>query len=234
MASWRKQIAGRLRRGVGVNPVRSGVSREAAFLTALFLKLRGAELGPDVRISPLCRVFGAGSVVVGQGSEILRFSTLDGAPGERRKITLGAWCRLKENVWLAAYGGQIDIGDRVLIGRNSVIHGHGGVSIGSHSMFGPGCMVFSNDHLVAPGKIFQELGHTCLPTRIGENVWVGAGVIVTGGSVIEEETVVAAGSVVHGHLERGFLYSGAPARRLKSVAEMAPADGVRVQKWSLS
>jgi len=169
-------------------------------------------------------VFGAESVKLGNRTEILRNCTIDGTPGAREAIALGAGCRLKENVWLAAYGGRIEIGERVLIGRNVVIQGHGNVTIGAHTMIGPGSMIFSSDHLVAPDGIFQDMGNEFLPTLVAENVWLGSGVIVLGGSVVERNVVVAAGSVVKGRLESGFIYGGTPARKLRSIAEMAYSD----------
>jgi acetyltransferase-like isoleucine patch superfamily enzyme len=217
----------------GVNPARSGVPYPVALLTRLLLYVRGARVGRDVRISISCRVFAAKSISIGDESEILRNSTIDGCPRECGSVKIGHKCRLKENVWIASYEGAIEIGDRVLIGRNSVIHGHGGVNLGDDTMLGPGCMIFSSDHLVLPGRVFQDLGHVNLPTQIGGNVWLGAGVIVTGGSTIDDDVVVAAGSVVHGHLSSGMVYGGSPAKALKKLSDIEARDPDVIRRWEM-
>lgn len=217
----------------GVNPVRSGVSRPAAALGRMLLRLRGVHVGKDVRVSLSCRVFAAKSISIGAGTEILRNSTIDGCPSGRGPIRIGCACRLKENVWIAAYEGRVELGDRVLVGRNCVIHGHGGVTVGDNTMLGPGCMIFSSNHVVLPGQIFQDLGHANLATTVGRNVWLGAGVIVTGGSSIGDDVVVAAGSVVLGTLESGCLYGGTPARPLKRLSEIPPHDPSTTRRWGV-
>lgn len=221
-----------LKRG-GVNPARSGVPHTAAVLNRMLLRLRGVQVGKNVRVSLACQIFAAKSICIGDGTEILRNSTIDGCATTTGMIRIGRACRLKENVWIAAYDGGVEIGNRVLVGRNCVIHGHGGVTLGDNTMLGPGCMVFSSDHVVSPGQIFQDLGHVDLATTIGLNVWLGAGVIVTGGSVIGNNVVVAAGSVVHGELQSGYLYGGTPARPLKELSEITPHDPSKTRRWGV-
>lgn len=218
---------------VGANPVRSGVSGFSARLSATLLRLRGVRIARYAKISLHCRVFAGQSVKIGENTEILRNCTIDGSKNVRSAIVIGRSCRIKENVWLASYEGTILIGNNVLIGRNSVIHGHGGVTLGDSVMLGPGCMIFSNEHIVRPGAIFQELGHVNLATKIGRNVWLGAGVVVTGGSIIGDDIVVAAGSVVHGRLDRAGLYGGTPVKFLKRLEDMKAVKAEDVRHWNL-
>lgn len=58
--------------------------------------------------------------------------------------------------------------------------------------------------------------HGC---TVGNRVLIGIGAIVLDGAVIEDEVVVAAGSVVAPRkvLESGYLYIGAPARRIRPL-----------------
>ena len=53
--------------------------------------------------------------------------------------------------------------------------------------------------------------------KIGNDVWLGCGVRVLSGSVIEDRVIVAAGAVVKGNLESGYLYGGVPVRKLKKL-----------------
>jgi acetyltransferase-like isoleucine patch superfamily enzyme len=39
------------------------------------------------------------------------------------------------------------------------------------------------------------------------------------GSSTDDDVVVAAGSVVHGHLEHGWIYGGVPAKKIKPIPD---------------
>lgn len=62
---------------------------------------------------------------------------------------------------------------------------------------------------------------------IGDNVWLGGGVIVCPGVTIGADTVVGAGSVVTKDLPSGVLAVGSPARVIRTLepgeGEQAPA-----------
>jgi len=55
------------------------------------------------------------------------------------------------------------------------------------------------------------------PTRIGDNCWLGANVIVTSGVTIGERCVIGANSVVTHDIEPFTIAAGAPARTLRRV-----------------
>jgi len=54
------------------------------------------------------------------------------------------------------------------------------------------------------------------PVEIGNNVWLGAGVIITGGMRVGSGVVVGAGSVVTKDLKDDGVYAGVPAKFIKS------------------
>jgi acetyltransferase-like isoleucine patch superfamily enzyme len=55
------------------------------------------------------------------------------------------------------------------------------------------------------------------PTRVGDNCWLGANVVVTSGVSIGERCVIGANSVVTGDLEPLSVAAGAPARTLRRI-----------------
>ena len=55
------------------------------------------------------------------------------------------------------------------------------------------------------------------PTRIGDNVWLGAGAVVTGGVTIGDRSVIGAGSVVTQDIPGGVVAAGTPARVLREI-----------------
>ena len=54
---------------------------------------------------------------------------------------------------------------------------------------------------------------------VGDNVWLGAGVIVCPGVTIGDDTVVGAGAVVTRDLPAGVVAMGVPARVLREIGE---------------
>lgn len=133
-------------------------------------------------------------------------------------------CRLEAGVQLDAWGGRIELGHRVFIGPYTVIYGHGGVEIGDDVLISMHCRVLSSNHSIpVPGTLIRSQADELLPTSIGKDVWLGAGVTVLGGVSIGEGCVVGAGAVVSQSLPAGSIAIGVPARIVGSRAARAPS-----------
>jgi acetyltransferase-like isoleucine patch superfamily enzyme len=133
-------------------------------------------------------------------------------PGAGR-ITVGADCSLAAGVVLAAYGGRIELDRWVHVGPYSTISGHAGVSIGEGTLIAMHCRILSSNHTIPPlGTLIRSQPDVLLPTRIGRDVWLGAGVTVLGGVTIGDGCVVGAGAVVTKDLAPGVIALGVPAR----------------------
>ena len=91
------------------------------------------------------------------------------------------------------------------------------VEIGDHCMFANGCFVTDGNHRFDdPEKPVPWQGFTSKgPTRIGDNVWCGAGVVVTSGVTIGERCVIGANSVVTTDIPPFSIAAGAPAKVLR-------------------
>jgi maltose O-acetyltransferase len=68
----------------------------------------------------------------------------------------------------------------------------------------------------APRRDGWEYGR---PITIGDNVWLGGGVIVCPGVTIGDDTVVGAGAVVTRDLPAGVVAVGNPARVLRDLGD---------------
>jgi acetyltransferase-like isoleucine patch superfamily enzyme len=55
------------------------------------------------------------------------------------------------------------------------------------------------------------------PTRVGDNVWCGANVVITSGVTIGERSVIGANSVVTTDLPPRSIAAGAPAKVLRTI-----------------
>lgn len=112
------------------------------------------------------------------------------------KIIVGHKVETTGEVVFQAHSGEITIGDRCYFNRNSVLCSHEHIMIGNHCLFGPNVLIYDHDHVFNNGVVTNEYrGEDVL---IGDNCWIGAGVIILKGSVIGEGSVIGAGSVISG------------------------------------
>jgi acetyltransferase-like isoleucine patch superfamily enzyme len=95
------------------------------------------------------------------------------------------------------------------------------VEIGAHCMFANGCFVSDGDHRFDdPDKPVPWQGFTTKgPTWVGDNVWCGAHVVITGGVTVGERCVIGANSVVTHDIPAFSVAAGAPARVLKRIGD---------------
>ena len=86
------------------------------------------------------------------------------------------------------------------------------VEIGDHCMFANGCFVTDGAHRFDdPDRPVPWQGFTTKgPTRVGDNVWCGANVVVTSGVTIGERCVIGANSVVTRDIPAFSIAAGAP------------------------
>jgi acetyltransferase-like isoleucine patch superfamily enzyme len=100
-----------------------------------------------------------------------------------------------------------------------MVASHELVEIGDHCMFANGCFVSDSSHRFDdPDKPVTWQGFTSKgPTRIGDNCWFGANVVVTSGVTIGERCVIGANSVVTRDIPPRTIAAGSPAKVLKEI-----------------
>jgi acetyltransferase-like isoleucine patch superfamily enzyme len=128
---------------------------------------------------------------------------------------------LEPGVWLTAPGaGRIKIGSGTFLNMGVMVASLELVEIGDHCMFANHCFIsdaahrFEDPVTPVPWQGFTTKG----PTRIGDNVWCGVGVVVTSGVTIGERCVIGANSVVTTDIPPYSIAAGAPARVLRTIA----------------
>lgn len=141
---------------------------------------------------------------------------------------IGGWCRYKlakhftsemgKNVTLekgASFGRRLYIGDNSGVGINALLDGE--VHIGNNVMMGPEVIVYTQNHKFDDLSIpmnqqgFQEEKKV----EIGNDVWIGARVIILPGVKIGDGVVIGAGSVVTKDVPDYAVVGGNPAKLLK-------------------
>ena len=137
-------------------------------------------------------------------------------------------------------GGQVIFGDRVHVHRDTIIQtGLGGklivgddthfqprcqinaymsdIRIGRHVEIAPNCALYSYNHAVALG---EDIGSQPVVSKggitLGDDVWLGVGVIVLDGVTIGHGSVIGAGSVVTSNIPDNSIAAGVPAKVIKA------------------
>ncbi|OSQ38791.1 sugar O-acetyltransferase [Thalassospira mesophila] len=112
-----------------------------------------------------------------------------------------------------AYGGNIHLGELVFINAGCTFLDSAEIRIGAGSMLGPNVQIYCAQHHKDPvlRKDGLEIAH---PVTLGENVWVGGGVIILGGVRVGDDAIIGAGAVVTRDVPAGVTVVGNPAREM--------------------
>ncbi len=136
-----------------------------------------------------------------------------------RRLVIGAHAVFEPGVWLTSDTGRIVIGAGAMLNLNVMVAAVERVEIGEHSMLANGCLVTDANHRFDdPDRPVPWQGFTTKgPTLIGDNVWLGANVVVTSGVTIGRRSVIGANSVVIDDIPPFSIAAGAPAQVLRQV-----------------
>ncbi|GAA5786948.1 sugar O-acetyltransferase [Chitiniphilus shinanonensis] len=117
-------------------------------------------------------------------------------------------------------GSNIRLGRKVFINSGSALDGGAPITIGDYTLIAPGVQVLTVTHPVDP-MARQRCAFQAAPITIGQNVWIGAGVIICAGVTIGDHSVIGAGSIVTRDVPSCVLAAGNPCR---VVRQLDPPD----------
>jgi acetyltransferase-like isoleucine patch superfamily enzyme len=139
---------------------------------------------------------------------------------EEGRLEIGAHTLLEPNVWITMPGdARVRIGSGTFLNLNNMVAAVESVEIGDHCMFANGCFITDGNHRFddpdtpVPYQGFTTKG----PTRIGDNVWCGANVVITSGVTVGDRCVIGANSVVTQDLPPRSIAAGVPAKVLREI-----------------
>lgn len=115
----------------------------------------------------------------------------------------------------ATFSRRLSIGNDSGLGENCRLQGT--VTIGDHVMMGPDVLIYTTNHEFEDKTIpMQSQGYReeC-PVSIGNDVWIGARVIILPGVHISDGCVIGAGSVVTKDVPPYCVCAGNPAKVIK-------------------
>ena len=129
-------------------------------------------------------------------------------------LVLGQGCQISSFCKIKAADGPLIIGSNVHIGSNCFISSEkAGVYIGNDCMISPNVTIIGSnyryDRLDVPMRMQECISKGI---RIGNNVWIGAGVSILDGANIEEGVIITPNSVVSGKVPANSILQGNPGK----------------------
>lgn len=149
-------------------------------------------------------------------------ATRAGEDAERRAILAELFGVIGEDSWVMPRF-QCDYGHLISMGRNSflnydaIVMDCAPVVIGDDVSIGPRVQLLTALHPMDDHELRRQRWESAASITIGDNVWLGGGVLVCPGVTIGSRTVVGAGSVVTKDLPPRVFAAGNPCRIIRNL-----------------
>lgn len=114
------------------------------------------------------------------------------------------------------YGSNITIGARTFVNYSLTALDVAPIIIGDDCQLGPNVQLLTPTHPLEPQPRRDKL-EAARPITIGNNVWLGGGVIVCPGVTIGDNSVIGAGAVVTRDIPADVVAVGNPARPVREL-----------------
>jgi len=141
------------------------------------------------------------------------------------QVAIGKNCILEKGTYFKydgtwQQGPAIRIQDDVFIGTGCEFNIRESIDIGKGSLIASGCRFVDHDHGIAIEWPMRMQEGPQKAIVIGEDVWIGANVVVLKGVSIGPGAIVAAGAVVTKSILPNEIWGGVPARRIGQRKEL--------------
>lgn len=125
---------------------------------------------------------------------------------------------LIEQPFWCDYGYNVEIGENFYANHNCIILDGAKVTFGDNVFIAPNCGFYTAGHPLDSEQ--RNLGlEYAYPITIGNNVWIGAHVIVLPGVTIGDEVVIGAGSVVNQNIPSRVIAAGNPCKVIREITK---------------
>lgn len=125
---------------------------------------------------------------------------------------------LIEGNFYCDYGYNIKIGKNFYANNNFTVLDGAEVIFGENVFIAPNCGFYTAGHPLEAGLRNRGLEYA-YPIKVGNNVWIGAGVSVLPGVTIGDNCVIGAGSVVKKDIPAGVIAAGNPCKIIRKIGE---------------
>jgi acetyltransferase-like isoleucine patch superfamily enzyme len=183
------------------------------FYPSLFKKVgKGVVFGRNITVRHPKKIS------IGDNTFIDDIVVLDAKGEENQGITIGANVYIGRNTILSCKEGSIFLEDYCNISANCMLLSETEIRLGLY------CFLAGQCYLVAGGNhafddisvpIMFQPSYSKGGITVGEDVWLGAGVIVLDGANVGKGTIVGAGAVVTESLPEYCIAVGSPAQKIR-------------------
>ena len=115
------------------------------------------------------------------------------------------------------YGYLIRMGANSFLNYDAILMDCAPITIGDDVSVGPRAQLLTALHPMTDHEARRQRWETAKPITIGDNVWLGGGVIVCPGVTIGDNAVVGAGAVVTRDVPAKVFAAGNPCRVIKEL-----------------
>ncbi len=143
-------------------------------------------------VSPRAEAELTANLRIGRKTEISSFVKIKAGDGP---MTIGERCSIGSGCFLSSDAGGVEIGNFCMIGANTAIIGND----------------YKYDRLDVPVTSQEK---TSKGIKIGNDVWLGAGCVITDGVSIGEHCIVAPNSLVTHSIPERSVAMGSPAKKI--------------------
>lgn len=162
----------------------------AGRLRCSLLRIRGAKIGIKTVVGARCGVDRPWGLLL----------------GERTSIEQDVYLKLVDSE------ARLVLGNHVFVGKGCEFDVMSSVIVGAYTLFAPGCFVTDHNHGIAPDRRIDQQECVAQAVRIGEDVWLGTGVVVLPGVTIGDGAVIGAHAVVNRDIPAGAIAVGVPGK----------------------
>lgn len=145
--------------------------------------------GNHVRIDPTVKFIGSGTVILRDKVQIRAYSIIE-------------------------IDGELEIGERSVIGYHNFIQCSGIMKIGKGTLIGPNTVMLASSHQITNVPLIEEKILFSTLT-ISDNVWISANCTINHGITIGANAIIGANSFVNKSVEPNSIVGGTPAKHIR-------------------
>ena len=185
-------------------------------IKSFFIKKRGSNIfiGSKVKFYNSKKIFLGSNVRINNGCIIDALST--------EGVILCDRVKLGENSKILCTGSLKKVGKGLYIGKDSYFSENtffgaaGGIHVGDNVISGQNVRFHSENHNFSDkNELIRLQGVSQKGIVLGNNIWIGSGVVFLDGSKVEDGCVIAANTVVNGNFESNSIIAGNPGKVIK-------------------
>lgn len=144
------------------------------------------------------------------------------APELRQRVLPGLLGAIGDGSWIMPrfqcdYGYLIRMGANSFLNYDAILMDCAPITIGDDVSIGPRAQLLTALHPMTDHEARRARWETAKPITIGDNVWLGGGVIVCPGVTIGDNAVIGAGAVVTRDVPPQVFAAGNPCRVIREL-----------------